>query len=79
MKIVFILAFVLVCGLVLGEEKRTDFEEKAVYVADPKRHRPICKSVVYIMNIVWLFSLNSTVIRRITQRKLNKLLGFSTQ
>ena len=38
MKIVFIFAFALVCGLVLAEEKSTDFEEKAVDVADPKRH-----------------------------------------
>ena len=57
MKIVFIFAFALVCGLVLAEEKSTDFEEKAVDVADPKRQRPICESAVNTMNAVLLFSL----------------------
>ena len=61
MKIVFIFTFVLVCGLVLGKEKRTDLEEKRA------------------LNIVLLFSLHSTVIYKITQRKPTKLLGFSIQ
>ena len=56
MKIVFIFAFVLVCGLVLAEEKRTDFEENAVDVADPRQRR-ICKSILHAMNIVLLFSI----------------------
>ena len=45
MKTVFIFAFVLVCGLALGEERRTDVEEKTVEVADPKGYKPICKSI----------------------------------
>lgn len=47
MKIIFIFTFIFVCGLALGEEKRTKFEKKTVVVADPKRHRLICKSVVH--------------------------------
>lgn len=45
MKTVFIFAFVLVCGLALSEERRTDVEEKTVDVADPKGYKPICKSI----------------------------------
>ena len=77
MKIVFIFAFVLLCGLVLTKEERTNFQEKEADVADPKRR--ICKSIVHTMNSIFLFSLNLTVIHWITQRKRTKLLGFSTQ
>ena len=79
MKIVFIFTFVLVCGLVLGKEKRTDLEEKRANVADLENHRPICKFIVQSLNVVLLFSLHSTVIYKITQRKPTELLGFSIQ
>ena len=77
MKILFIFAFILVCELAVCKEERTDFDEKTVDAADPKRYT--CKSIVHDMNNVLLLSLNSTVIYRITQEKQIKLLGFSTQ
>ena len=69
MKIVFIFAFVLVCGLALGEEKRTDVGEKTVDFADPTGTKPICKSIGHVMNS-FLFSLNSILMQENTgQRK----------
>ena len=65
------------CGLTVCKEERTDFEEKTVDAAYPKRYT--CKSIMHDMNNVLLLSLNSTFIYRITQEKQVKLLGFSTQ
>lgn len=46
MKIAFIFAFVLLCGLAFCEE-RAEFEDEIADVADPKGH---CKSSAHTVN-----------------------------
>ena len=57
MKITFIFAFALLCGLAFCEE-RAEFEDETADVADPKRH---CKSKAHTVNGIWLYSLYSTL------------------
>ena len=58
MKILFIFVFIVVCGLAVCKEERTDFDEKTVDAADPKRYT---SSASYEQCFVTFFKLDSYI------------------